>query len=121
MFVAKLDEQGRLIKIGRIASGEHDMLAAAYDGDSEAVAKALAAGAPIDMTDSETGLSALHIAVGTNNLALVRNLVEKHNASFFPDKFGRWPSLIAAECKVDDDLSDYIVEQEARYLKQHPE
>ncbi|KAB2884143.1 MAG: ankyrin repeat domain-containing protein [Albidovulum sp.] len=94
------------------------MLACAYRGETDKVLAALAAGADVDMVDAPTGLSALHIAVGTNNLKLTRALVEQYRAGFFPDRAGRWPSLIAIECDVDEDLADYITEAEARFLEQ---
>lgn len=94
-----------------------DLIRAAYEGDLQNVRKALEDGTPLNTADDRTGLTALHIAVGSNNLALCRYLIEEWNAPFGPDKLGRWPTLIAAECQVDDDLSDYIVEQEARYLE----
>lgn len=84
------------------------------------IRKALKAGASIDCVHRENGLSALHIAIGNNDIALCRFLIEKCNAGFFPDGFGRWPTLVAAECRVDDALSDYIVEKEAEYLAQNP-
>ncbi len=95
-----------------------DLLRAAYDGDLTLVRTALEEGTPVETSDERSGLTALHVAVGTNNLALARHLVEEWHAPFGPDKFGRWPTLIAAESQVDDALSDYIVQQEARYLKQ---
>lgn len=105
---------------GRDRSGSHDangaLLRAAYAADSAAVIAALEGGANVDAADLVTGLSALHIAVGTNNLPIARILVEDWNASFGPDGKGRWPSLIAAECRVDDALADYVVEAEARLL-----
>ena len=48
-----------------------DLLGAAYVGDLGGVDTALAQGAAINASHPETGLTALHIAVGTNNLPLV--------------------------------------------------
>lgn len=105
---------------GRERSGSHDpngaLLKAAYAADTTAVIAALEDGADINAGDPLTGLTALHIAVGTNNLPLSRVLIEDWNASFGPDGKGRWPSVIAAECRVESDLADYIVEAEARHL-----
>ena len=39
------------------------------------------------------------------------------DADFFADGFGRWPALIAAEFAVDDELGDYIAEEETLYMK----
>jgi uncharacterized protein len=63
--------------------------------------------------DPITGLNALHIAVGRNNLEMTKLLVEA-GIEFIPDNEGRMPSLIAAICNVDDDLSDYILEAEQK-------
>lgn len=92
------------------------LLKAAYDAALTEAVAALEAGADIDFADPETGLAALHIAVGTNNLALVRVLIEEWGAKIAPDGRGRWPTVIAARSRVDDDLSDYIVEAEAKAL-----
>lgn len=100
-------------------SPDQQLIFAAYGGDPYGIEQALKLGADINAVHPQTGLCALHIAVGTNDLKLCRHLIEKRHAAFFPDRFGRWPTLIAAECRVDDALSDYIVEQEARYLEQN--
>lgn len=62
----------------------------------------------------QTGLSPLHLAVGMNNLVLTRYLIEQAGAKIRPDRSGRWPTVIAAECEVSEAMSDYIVEQEAK-------
>lgn len=63
-----------------------------------------------------TGMTALHLAVGRDNLAMTKLLVEA-GAKFIPDNEGRMPSVIAAEMEVSDELADYIVEAEANALK----
>lgn len=93
------------------------LLQAAFDGNLTRASEALARGASIDTTFEDTGLTALHIAVGTQNLRMVRMLVEHHAAPFGPDARGRWPSLLAATCKASDELCDYVLEAEAEYLK----
>ncbi len=85
----------------------------AYDDLRDRIEALLAAPISIDATDERTGMAALHIAVGRNHLELARLLVE-HGASFFPDKRGRMPTTIAAECEVSEDLCDFIAEAEAR-------
>lgn len=92
------------------------LLRAAYDADFEGAIAALQAGADIDFADPDAGLAALHIAVGTNQLALVRVLIEEWVATIGPDGQGRWPTVIAARSRVDDDLCDYLVEAEAKAL-----
>lgn len=89
------------------------LLRAAYDADTKGVIAALEAGANVNAVDPATGLSALHIAVGTNNLPLTQILIEDWEAAFGPDRRGRWPTVIAATCRVDEALSDYIVEAES--------
>lgn len=118
MLFLQFDEQNRAILADRERYADDDMLACAHRGETDKVLAALAAGADVDMVDAPTGLSALHIAVGTNNLKLTRVLVEQYRAGFSPDQAGRWPSLIAIECEVDEELADYITEAEARFLEQ---
>jgi uncharacterized protein len=89
------------------------LLDSAYDGKSDSVVELLENGAPVDTVDENTGMTALHIAVGRNNLAIARILVER-GASFIVDKQGRMPTTIAAECEVSEELSDFIAEAEAR-------
>lgn len=100
------------------ARANDDLFFSAYSSSIPGIARALADGADVNYTHPQTGLCALHVAIGTNDFAMVRYLIEKCGATFFPDRFGRWPTLIAAECEVDDALSDYIVEAEARFVGQ---
>ncbi len=94
-----------------------DVLRHAVDvGDIPLARVALQQGADVNAVDERTGLAALHLAIGLNDIDLARVLIEEGGAAFFPDRFGRWPSLIAAENRVDDALSLYIVEKEAEYL-----
>jgi len=86
-----------------------------HAGNLEGVRKAVKEGADINSWHDQTGLTALHIAVGTNNLALVQYLLEA-GAKLIPDRAGRWPTVIAAECRADDELCDYIVEREAMLI-----
>jgi len=69
--------------------------------------------APIDFSDTRTGLTALHIAVGRDHLALAKYLVEQ-GAAFLPDHQGRTPTTVAAECEVSDEMCDFIAEAEAK-------
>ncbi|MBN8997713.1 MAG: ankyrin repeat domain-containing protein [Rhizobiales bacterium] len=91
-----------------------NLLQAAYAGDLDGVQSAIAQGADADSVHEQTGLTALHIAVGTNNLAMTRYLIEDAGARIGPDRSGRWPTVIAAECRTSDELCDYIVEAEAK-------
>ncbi len=117
MLWIETDDQNRPIALDRPRYAPDDMLAAARRGDTKSVLAALANGNDVNATDGQTGLSALHLAVASNNMELTTALVEKHAASFFSDKAGRWPSLIAAEMTgVSEELSDYVVEAEARFL-----
>ena len=70
----------------------------------------------INVVDRATGLNALGIAVGRNNLEMARLLVEA-GIEIIPDNQGRMPSLIAALMRVSDELADYIYEVEERALK----
>jgi hypothetical protein len=95
---------------------DHALLKAVYDADLDSTLAALDDGADVNAADPQTGLAALHIAIGTNNLTLTRILVEDWGAAIKPDGRGRWPTLIAAQCRVDEDLSDYVVEAEEKAL-----
>ncbi|SPH17905.1 hypothetical protein DEA8626_01433 [Defluviimonas aquaemixtae] len=117
MLWIETDEQNRPIALDRPRYAADDMLAAARRADTGSVLAALARGEDVNMTDEQTGLSALHLAVASNNIELTKALVEEHGAAFFADGFGRWPSVIAAEMAgVSDELSDYIVLAEARFI-----
>lgn len=112
-----LDEKGRPIPKDRPRYEKDDMLAAAFRGDNDTVLAAIARGEDVNFKDKHTGLSALHLAVSTNNLELTKSLVEEHNAEFFADGFGRWPSSIACDLDhVTDEMADYICHAEARFL-----
>jgi ankyrin repeat protein len=69
----------------------------------------------LDEIDERTGMNALHIAVGRNNLEVVKLLVDA-GIQFIPDKEGRMPSLIAALCDASEELQDYIAEAEEKAL-----
>lgn len=98
------------------AHARQAFLSAVYDADTQRALAALNQGVDANAADPQTGLTALHIAVGTNNLVLTRILVEEWGAEIKPDRGGRWPTLIAAQCRVDNDLCDYIVQAEAKVL-----
>jgi len=104
------------IAFGNAADIHAKLVNAAYDADMKGVMQALSAGADINYAMPKSGLTALHVAVGTNNLPLVRYLVEERGARFKPDRYGRWPTTMAAECRADGDLCDYIVEKEAEAI-----
>lgn len=89
-------------------------LRAVYNGDNCKAVVALKQGVDVNAADPVTGMTALHLAVGTDNLALTRILVEDWNAEFKPDDHGRWPTLVAAYAEVGEAMCDYIVEAEAR-------
>ena len=92
--------------------GQALLLQWAYFGNVEMVEKYLKDGAPLDTLDKVTGMTALHLAVGSDHLNVARLLVER-GASFLPDNQGRMPTTIAAECEVSEELCDFIVEAEA--------
>jgi hypothetical protein len=69
----------------------------------------------LSQTEPRTGLTALHIAVGQNDLEMAKMLVEA-GAKFQADLHGRWPSTIAAECEVSEEMCDFIVEAEEKAL-----
>jgi|RhiMetdeSRZDD1v2_1073273.scaffolds.fasta_scaffold03701_21 hypothetical protein len=90
------------------------LLDAVYEGNSAAVRRRLIAdGADVNARHPETGLTALQLAVGTNNYPLSVYLIEKCGARFGSDRLGRWPTSLAARCRASVNLCDYIVEEEA--------
>ena len=99
-------------KANQVAPDQSAFLRAAERGDETTVKRLLGSGAEIDTADLETGLTALHLAVGRNALDVVKFLVGQ-GASFVPDRLGRMPTTIAAECEVSEELCDFIVEAEA--------
>lgn len=90
-----------------------DLLYGAYNGSLKIVKRAVSEGADLESMQAGTCLTALHLAVGRNHLDVVKYLIEDAGAPIKPDGFGRWPTVIAAQCRASDDLSDYIVECEA--------
>lgn len=95
------------------ANANDELLRGAYGGNLERVKAALEAGAEVDFIPPETGLSALHLAVGRSHLAVVKYLIESAKAAIMPDGFGRWPTVIAAQCEASEEVCDYIVEHES--------
>jgi hypothetical protein len=91
-------------------------LKAVHDADLNQAIAALNKGVDVNTADPLTGLTALHIAVGTNNLSFARALIEDWNATIKPDGRGRLPSVIAVECRVDEKLLDYVTKVEAKAL-----
>ena len=91
------------------------LLGAAYENNIRYVENLLHArnAPPVDFADEHTGMTALHIAVGRDHLPLAQFLV-KRGAAFMPDKQGRMPSTVAAECEVSDEMCDFIAEAEAK-------
>jgi ankyrin repeat protein len=90
------------------------LLGSAYNNDWETVRELVGHHhAPINFVDNQTGLTALHIAVGRDHLDIAKYLVEQ-GASFLPDKQGRTPTTVAAECEVSDEMCDFIAEAEAK-------
>lgn len=69
----------------------------------------------LNVVDPVTGMNALHIAVGRNNLEIARLLVEA-GIKFIPDNEGRMPSLIAALCDVSEEVVDYILNAEEQAI-----
>ena len=67
----------------------------------------------LNQIDPDTGMNALHIAVGRDLLDITKLLVEA-GIEIIPDNEGRMPSLIAAICNVSDELAEYIYQVEER-------
>jgi uncharacterized protein len=67
----------------------------------------------INTVDRTTGMNALHIAVGRNNLDMAKLLIEA-GIKIIPDGEGRMPSLIAALCETSEEMQDYIADEERK-------
>jgi hypothetical protein len=87
---------------------------AVYRSDLPAVIAAYEGGQDLNEVDEATGMAAIHIATGLDDIEIARFLIE-HRARFFPDARGRWPSIIGIECKVSDEMLDLVLEAEAPY------
>lgn len=92
--------------------GQKLLLEGAYDGNIELVTRLLDHGVSPAAIDVRTGMNALHLAVGRNHFELTRLLVRR-GTPFVPDKRGRMPTTIAAQCEVSEELCDFIAEAEA--------
>jgi ankyrin repeat protein len=71
----------------------------------------------LDATNPDTGMTALHMAVGFNRLDMVK-LIVAAGAKFSADYEGRLPSIMAADLQVDEELQDYITSAETGTLEQ---
>jgi hypothetical protein len=91
----------------------NELLDCAYNNELKLAEALIKQHAPIDFVDWQTGLTALHIAVGRDHLQMAKYLVDS-GALFLPDKQGRTPSVVAAECEVSDEMCDFIAEAEAK-------
>ena len=100
-----------------VEAANKELLAAAHDGQLDRVKAAHASGADINHLSESIGLSALHLAIGRSHLDIVKYLVETAGAEFKPDRFGRWPTVIAAQCRSSAEICDYVVEREAAYQR----
>jgi uncharacterized protein len=90
------------------------LLNCAYNNDLETAERLVRIfGAKVNFADPRTGLTALHIAVGRDHLAIAKYLVGC-GAEFVPDHQGRAPTTVAAECEVSDEMCDFIAEAEAK-------
>jgi uncharacterized protein len=96
------------------------LLGSAYNNDRETVTELVGhRRAPINFVDDQTGLTALHIAVGRDHLDIAKYLVER-GASFLPDKQGRTPTTIAAECEVSDETVSVGLVQSPDQMAERP-
>lgn len=95
------------------AEANSRLLYGAYIGNLEVVRDALQQGADIECAEAGTDLTALHLAVGRSFVDVARYLIEEAGAKIRPDGFGRWPSVIAAQCRATEEMCDYIVAREA--------
>src|SRR4051794_8808009 len=114
----RLEENQMPNRVTSTAQKPPEIIALAYDGVYEGVRKLVfdCVNIPemiglLSQTDPRTGMTALHVATGNNDLPMTRLLVEA-GAGFVPDKAGRMPSTMAELMEVDDELLDLLVERE---------
>lgn len=89
-----------------------DFLDAVDNGDFYLARVFLENGANVNARDELTGMSALHLAVATNNLPMAKLLRSDWNAAIQEDNLGRTPTVLAAQDYVDQALKTYIFEKE---------
>lgn len=106
-------EKGSRLTGSGESNRDRALLQYAFEGNLELVAELLTQGVSPDAVDGSTGMTALHLAIGRNHLEIARALVE-FGALFVPDRQGRMPTVIAAECEASEELSNFIAEAEAR-------
>lgn len=106
-----------------------DFFRAAYGGDFGGVQYAIKSwGRDVNEPDSKTGMTALHMAAVTGNLALAQYLVEQCDAAFTFDFEGRTPRDIAFENATLNPraralwnyLNDKEREQRVQHIMQYP-
>ena len=51
-------------------------------------------------------------------LQRMRTLIE-NDVTFGPDRFGRWPSVVVAECEASEEVCNFVVEAEAAWLERN--
>jgi ankyrin repeat protein len=81
-------------------------------GDVKQFKEYVLRGMDINYVHPDTGLPMLHTAVGLNHKDIVRFLLE-NGAKVAPDRYGRWPSTVAALCEADGEICDMISDAEA--------
>jgi len=94
-----------------------EFLELAWTGDTPKMRAILAhktfIGRFLNTVDRMTGMNALHIAVGRNNLDMAKLLIEA-GIKIIPDGEGRMPSLIAALLETSEEMQDYIAAEERK-------
>ena len=89
------------------------LLYGAYTGSLRHVRQALVEGADVDYAEAGTELTALHLAIGRSWLDVAQYLIEEGGAAIKPDGHGRWPTVIAAQCRATEEMCDFIAAREA--------
>lgn len=96
------------------AMPEYFAIKAAYLGDINLLWAAEAMEADLATSETDTGLAPVHIAAGSDNMRMLRYLIEEKQVPLGPDRFGRWPSIVAAECGASTEVVVYLAEAEAK-------
>lgn len=105
---------------GAMAMPDYWVIKAAYMGDIRLMWAAKGMGANLGTAEADTGLTAVHIAAGIDDLAMLRYLIEEEKIGLSADRFGRWPSIVAAECRASVEVIEYLADAEAKDEPRQP-
>ena len=92
-----------------------ELIVAAESGNLPGVEKAVAEGAQVNHPSMFDKMTALHIAAGNGNDAMVDYLLSVGADVKLQDKYGRTPSVVAIECGWYE-LADRLTDLECQFI-----